>query len=170
MPVISQFTDFALRAGDVTPNGNETPTARGDLYVRDGINSTALYINTTGTNTGWAEITGSIGVLHSMYIARTEHPGGNAEAAINLPPRTGGWRLVNAYIRSRGASAGNATLLDLTAGNAMTNAMVPGAANVVTNASSLIQAQEDVPSGNAPVWSGASNPPAFDGFSVWIGL
>jgi hypothetical protein len=170
MAVISQFTDFALRAGEVLPNGNETPTARGDLYVRDGVNSTALYINTNGTNTGWAEITGSIGVLHSMYIVRTDHPGGNVEAAINLPARTGGWRLVNAYIRSTGSAAGNATLKDLTGGNAMTNAISVGAANVVTNAGSLIQAQEDVPSGNSPVWAGASTPPTFTGFSVWIGL
>ena len=112
----------------------------------------------------------AVETLTPTFILRSDHAGGNAEDPFTLPPRTGGWRLVDAYIRSTGGTAGTMTLLDATGGNAMTNAMVPGNANVVTRATSLVTAQEDVASGATPVWSGASTPPATTCYSIWVGL
>lgn len=105
-----------------------------------------------------------------IFVVRTEHPGGNVESGFTLPARTGGWKCIDAYTRSRGGTAGTLTLLDATGGNAMTDAIVPGNANVITRATSIVQAQEDVATGATPVWSGATNPPATDCYSTWVGL
>ena len=162
MARILQFEAFAIFAGTVDPNGNETPTSRGDLYLRTDAGQVRFFQNTDGTNTGWAEvalqggdaltaitinlvdntapaltvqtsgfdnmvristtngsesisigeglITGlasavadyAVETLTPTFILRSDHAGGNAEDPFTLPPRTGGWRLVDAYIRSTG--------------------------------------------------------------------
>ena len=112
----------------------------------------------------------AVDTLTPTFVVRTDHAGGNVEDAFTLPARTGGWRLVDAFVRSRGGTAGNLTLLDATGGNAMTDAIVPGNADVVTRAGSLVQAQEDVATGAVPVWSGAGGPPATTCYSYWVGL
>ena len=230
MAVISQFTDFALRFGTVTPIGNEIPGAAGDLYIWQNGVSSQLFISTGNTNTDWQGIAagsftalsalvwnlvdnnaaaltiGTAGfasmmvfdtqnaaeaitfgetlltnlhigvrdfaenILTPTFLVSTNHTTGNASEAFALPARTGGWRLVDAYIRSRGGAAGTAVLQDAAGGNAMTNLIAVGAANVRTQAGSLIQPQEDVPSAASPAWTGAGGPPAFDGYSLWVGL
>ena len=53
MARILQFEAFAIFAGTVDPNGNETPTSRGDLYLRTDAGQVRFFQNTDGTNTGW---------------------------------------------------------------------------------------------------------------------
>ena len=160
--------------------GNGTPGDAGDILFR--IDVRQVYMNTDGTPTGWVQFlftdnlptafpswtTGA--VVAPAFTVGVDHPGGAVEAGVTLPARTNGWRLVDAYVRSRGGSAGTFTLLDATAGNAMTDAMVPGAANAITRAASLIQAEETVAGGGIPVWSGTAGTPATTCFALWVGL
>lgn len=228
MAVISQFTDFALHFGTVTPIGNETPIDIGDLYIWQNGPSSALFIATALTTSDWQQVaagdfvalsaltwslipataaalvikeTGGsdmqtfntaantvtfgeamlanlhIGVrdyaediLVPTFIVRTDHAGGNTEETFTLPARTGGWMLVDAFVRSAAGTGGNYTLKDAAGGNAMTNAIVPGNANVITRATSIIVAQETVGSGAVPEWDGAASSPASACYSIWVGL
>ena len=109
--------------------------------------------------------------LVTTFVIHTEHPGGVASPVVGpLSARTGGWRLYRAWTRSRGGTGGSLTLLDAAGGNAMTDAIVPGNANDIVNASQIIRAEQDVPSAASPVWSGALGTPAADCYTEWVGL
>ncbi len=113
----------------------------------------------------------AVNVLAPTFTIVTNHAGGNVEQNVGpMLARPNGWRLVRAYTRSTGGTAGTLTLLDATSGNAMTNAIVPGNANVVVNAAQIITAQETVASLATPVWAGATNPPATTCYTEWVGL
>ena len=73
-------------------------------------------------------------------------------------------------MRSTDSTGGNLTLKDAAAGNAMTDAIVPGNANVITRAAQIIVAEQVAASGSTPVWDGAASTPATTCYSVWIGL
>jgi hypothetical protein len=58
--------------------------------------------------------------------------GPGATAVATLPNRTGGWRVVDCWVVSNGATAGTITVNNVTAAAAVSNAMVPGNAGVIT--------------------------------------
>ena len=184
MAVISQFTTFALHSHTTTPVGNITPVARGDVLIRTDDGS--IWVATTTVNTGWVEvaalgeglITGlstsvadyAVNTLVPTFTIATDHAGGDVNQAFTLPTRTGGWRLIDAYLRSTAGTGGNLQLKDAAAGNAMTDAIVPGNANVITRAAQIITAQQVAASASTPVWDGAAGTPATTCYSVWMGL
>lgn len=53
MAVVSQFLPLALHCGDVTPVGNETPTAIGDIYVWKNGTGSQLFVATGLTTANW---------------------------------------------------------------------------------------------------------------------
>lgn len=82
---------------------------------------------------------------------RVQHPGGVADATtITLPARAGGWLVMDAFLRSKGATGGAITLRNLAAGAgaALTDAMVPGNANIITRATTIVEALEIPPGGS----------------------
>ncbi len=112
------------------------------------------------------------GTPHPLLVCRIGHPGGNVDGNIVLPARVGGWRMMDAYLRSGGATAGNITARTAAAGggNAVTDAMVPGNANVITRAASLVAADEDFASGATVFFNGAGGPPATTVYATFVGL
>lgn len=170
MAVIAQFTHFALHSHTTTPVGNITPTAIGDLCI----NSTdaGIWIASGTTAASWTVLTSTYGVnlLVPTFTVVTDHEGGNADFGFTLPARTNGWRLIDAYVRSTDGTGGNLTLKDAAAGNAMTDAIVPGNANIITRAAQIIVGEQVAASASTPVWDGAAGTPATTCYSVWIGL
>ena len=75
------------------------------------------------------------------------YPGGVNTTSIAMPARTGGWRVVDAYLRSGGATGGTATVQNHTAA-AITNAMVPGNADIITRAASINNGNAVIAGGN----------------------
>jgi hypothetical protein len=112
----------------------------------------------------------AVNTLVPTFTIATDHGGGNADQAFTLPARTGGWRLIDAYVRSTAGTGGNLTLKDAAGGNAMTDAIVPGNANVITRAAQIIVGEQVAASGSTPVWDGAASTPATTCYSVWMGL
>lgn len=162
-----------------TANGGAgEPGDRGDVLVRTDV--PLIYQNVDGTPTNWRlgvdptafpDYTEDGTLKVPTFLVGVNHPGGAVEAAFSaLPARTNGWRLVDAYLRSRGGSAGSLTLLDASGGNAMTDAMLPAALNGITRASEIIRAEEDVPGGAIPVWSGAAGTPPTTCYALFVGL
>lgn len=177
--IISSWQNVALHFFTVDPNSGAlyTPLRAGDFGVlNDGAGDVRFFQNTDGTSAGWVEIPGVPTfaydtVMTTPRLVITDHPGGAAEADIGpLPARANGWKLVNAWVRANGNIAGTATVLDGTGGNAMTNPMVPGDANAIEVAAAIIQAQEDVAGGATPVWSSIAGTPAYQGYTMWVGL
>jgi len=80
-----------------------------------------------------------------------------------LPARVGGWRVVDAYIISAGATGGSVQV-NTTAPAAVTNAMVPGNADVVTRNSSLTLANATFASGASIRLTIANGSPATEAF------
>jgi hypothetical protein len=112
------------------------------------------------------------GIPSPVSRIRVDHPGGNVDSIITLPQRPGGWQVQNVFLRSRGASAGTLTLRDTAAGAgaALTDAMVPGNADILTYATTIVQAQENRASSSQLFLNGAGGPPACTGYIEVVGL
>ena len=179
MAAIVKTVTFSIFTGPSNPNGITTPDQAGDIYIQMGttgiLGAPGVFQATTAINTGWTRFSwpdltnGSLGV---QYRLRIEHPGGNVDATAQLPPRPNGWRVVDATLRSRGGTAGNMTLRTAAGGGgtAVTNAMVPGNANLLTKATTIVQAVETFAGGSVLYANGASNPPATDVDIEIVGL
>jgi hypothetical protein len=75
------------------------------------------------------------------------YPGGVNTTSIAMPARTGGWRVVDAFIRSGGATGGTAIVQNHAAA-AITNAMVPGNADIITRCASINNGNAVIAGGN----------------------
>lgn len=82
--------------------------------------------------------------------------GAGLTATATLPARAGGWRIVEVWIVSGGATAGTITVNNVTAGLAVTNAMVPGNAGIITRTTTAANA--NIAGGGQITAVGAGNP------------
>ena len=116
----------------------------GGLTVSSGIiNFPQASLNLSNLSTDAAN-----NLITAGFFLRATHGAGASTTDVVLPARTGGWRIVDAYITSGGAAAGSVQVQ--TAGGAanITNAMVPGAAaGAITRANLVEPANNTVASG-----------------------
>jgi hypothetical protein len=82
---------------------------------------------------------------------------------VALPARVGGWRVVDSYIISGGPTGGSVQV-QTTAPAAVTDAMVPGNANVVTRNASLTLANATFASAASIRFAVANGSPATEAF------
>lgn len=86
--------------------------------------------------------------IDAGFWLRATFPGGAVNTDVAVPARAGGYRVVDAYINNTSGGAGGGTLTVQTgAGVAITNAMVPGAADALTRAASVSTANGVIASG-----------------------
>lgn len=107
-----------------------------------------------------ADGTGAVPIM----VAKT-YAAGISTTDFALPQRTGGsWRVINAWIRSDGATGGSVQLQ--TAGGAanVTDAMVPGNANVITRCASITNANATFASGATARLNITAGAPAGEAF------
>jgi hypothetical protein len=102
-----------------------------------------------------------VGAVFSVPVTFTA---GASNTDFVLPARTGGFRLVDAYIRSNGATGGTLTVQTAGGGANCTDAMVPGNANVITRASQIINANCTFASGATVRLAAAAGAPAGEAF------
>lgn len=135
----------------ITTNG-----AEGVEY--NGVNP--FKINTGGLNVGAGTVTlpeaslnvasattdAADGVVSTSLALRKTYVAGAAQPPLVLPPRVGGWRVVDAYIVANGAGG---TLQVFNGASPVTNNMAEGGANVVTRATGLTLANATFPSGGS---------------------
>jgi hypothetical protein len=110
----------------------------------------------------------SDGQLGARLVVRLQHPGGNVTQSVTLPTRVGGWTIQDAYIRSKGATAGSLQAKGPAAVD-LTNAMVPGNADEITRASSILAANEVVATGAQIDWVGVGGPPPATCYLLLVG-
>jgi hypothetical protein len=145
---------------ETTTAGTPTFSApRGSFCVVTVSTSAAnLYINTNGSTT-WEPFFREAVDL-DVAVASTDAASNTITAGLWLPVavtggggtnvitltqvRSGGWRVVDAYIVSGGATAGDVTVQRGSDNAAITNAMVPGNADVVTRATSILLANATI--------------------------
>lgn len=184
--------DIELRTGtaggtrgviDINSARIDVDTQATDLRI--GTNAVALRIGTSGTpgmqtfDTVTPAITFSAGLLTNLpqavvaiapgvpgmgiWISRSYNAGAsNTDFA--LPARTGGWRVVDAYIRSDGATGGTLTVQTAGGAASVTDAMVPGNANVITRAAQVINANATFASGATVRLAVGGGAPAGEAF------
>jgi hypothetical protein len=144
-------------------------------------NLPSLWINTSLVNPGltWAVVPGGSelinvalqqiaavdgGLAAGIWLRKT-YVAADGNLDVVLPVRTGGWRVVDAYIISDGGGGAESLQVQTTAAVAITDAMVRGAANVITRAASVDRVAGAIASGGsvrlAKAGGGASGGEAF---------
>lgn len=109
------------------------------------------------TNLSIAVVDTGDGAIAAGFMLRNPFPAGVGPTDLVLPARVGGWRVVDAYIVNNSGGAGAGTLQVQTgAGVAISDAMVPGLANVITRALSVDLAAGTLASGGTLRLAGAA--------------
>jgi hypothetical protein len=132
----------------VTTNGAEAMEYNGVnpfKIVTGGLNVAAgtVTLPEASLNVASATTDAADGVVTTSLVLRKTYPAGAGPTAVGLPPRVGGWRVVDAYIIATGA--GGSLQLKNGAAN-VTNVMNEGGADVVTRATSVFLANATFPS------------------------
>lgn len=138
----------------------------GSLALRNDGGNVTLYLKTAAGGGNWQAIgganltvpEGSIDVANAasdwanqsivagLWLSAAFTAGASTTDFL-LPARVGGWRLVDAYIRSGGATGGTVQIQTAAGAANVTDAMVPGNIDVITRAGSVISANADFASG-----------------------
>ena len=135
---------FRIITGGLDVNAGGVTIFAGGLSVNAG--SVTLPENTV--NVASVATDAGNNLVSAGLFLRATHGAGASTTDIVLPARTGGWRVVDAYINSGGAAAGSVQVQ--TAGGAanVTNPMVPGAAvGAITRANLVDPANNTFASG-----------------------
>jgi hypothetical protein len=136
-----------------TTNGAEAMQYRGVLpfeIVTGGLVVTAGTVTLPQASLNVASVTTDAAneAITAGLFLRATHGAGASTTDVVLPARTGGWRIVDAYISSGGAAAGSVQVQ--TAGGAanITNTMIPGGnVGAITRANLVDPANSTVASG-----------------------
>lgn len=165
---------------ETTTSGTPSFSApRGSLCIVTVSTSAAnLYINTNGSTT-WEPFfreavdldvaVASTDAANNTITAGLWFPvavtGGGGTNVITLTQvRSGGWRVVDAYIVSGGATAGSVTVTRGSDDAAITDAMVPGNATVVTRAGAITLANATIANQGTLKFVSAGATPACTAF------
>jgi len=147
-------------AGGVTVTaGGLTVTAGGLNVVAGSVAFPAASLNIDQATEAVAD--GQVGA--GLVVGKT-YSAGAANTDFALPARTGGWRIIEVWIRSNGATGGN--LKVQTAGSAadVTDAMVPGNNNVITRCAQILNANATFAGGATVRLNAAGGTPAGEAF------
>jgi hypothetical protein len=120
------------------------------------------------TNLNLAVRDSANGSVDAGFWLRRTFPAGAGPTDVILPARTGGYRVVDAYINNSSGGGGAGTLQVQTgAGVGITNAMVPGAADVLTRATTVILANASIAGGGTVRLTGVAATTAGE---CWVRL
>lgn len=145
----TQQTDWRMLNGNATALRFGTAAVPGMMvFNTSGGLQTIQFVEGALTNLSNAVADTADGVLQVGFWLPKTFPAGAGPTDVVLPARVGGWRVTDAYINNTSGGAGGGTLQVQTGGGAaISDAMVPGAANALTRAGQIISAGAVIPSG-----------------------